>query len=81
MQPYPCESVEEVARPRGDVPHHLPGDNPYLTEFAERHHIPYAATRGGAATAYPEGLADSSRGRSRIVTDDLPLSGKVLTRS
>ena len=53
MQPYPCESVEEVARPRGDVPHHLPGQNPYLTEFAERHNIPYAATRGGAETAYP----------------------------
>ncbi len=56
MQPYPCESVEEVVRPRGDVPHHLPGENPYLTEFAERHHIPYAATRGGAETAYPEYL-------------------------
>jgi len=54
MQPYPCESAEEVVRPRGAVPHFLPGTNPYLTEFAERHHIPYAATRGGAETAYPE---------------------------
>jgi hypothetical protein len=54
MQPYPCESVVEVARPRGTVPHHLPGANTYLKEFADRYHIPFEATRGGAETAYPE---------------------------
>ena len=38
----------------GDVPHYLPGKNPYLTEFAEKFKLPVAPTRGGAATMYPE---------------------------
>jgi hypothetical protein len=54
MQPYPCESVVEVERPAGEVPSHLPGTNPFLMEFANRCHLPYIATRGGAETAYPE---------------------------
>jgi hypothetical protein len=54
LQPYPCESVDEVVRDRGVVPSHLPGQNQYIQEFAERHHIPFAATRGGAETALPE---------------------------
>ena len=37
--------------------HHLPGANPYLTEFAGRHGLPVDAARGGAATMYPEYLA------------------------
>jgi hypothetical protein len=56
MQPYPCESVTEVVRARGEVPHHLPGQNPFLHEFADKHHLPYAATRGGAETADPNYL-------------------------
>ena len=51
---WPCEYVEEVDRPRDDVPHFLPGRNPMLAEFAERHGIPFEATRGGAETMYPE---------------------------
>jgi hypothetical protein len=54
LQPYPCESVVEVPRPRGEVPHHLPGTNPFLKEFAQRHNLPFEATRGGAETMYPE---------------------------
>jgi len=54
VAPYPCESVEEVDRARGVIPHHLPGTNPYLHEFADRWKIPYEATRGGAETALPE---------------------------
>ena len=49
IAPYPCESVEEVAREKGVVPHHLPGTNPYLDEFATRNHVPLPAARGGAA--------------------------------
>ena len=52
---YPCESVVEVAsQPRGAVPHYLPGENPFLGEFREQSHLPETATRGGAATTYPE---------------------------
>ena len=54
VAPYPCESVEEVDRAAGIVPHHLPGTNPFLHEFADRFNLPYEATRGGADTALPE---------------------------
>lgn len=54
LQPYPCTSVEEIDRPREAVPHHLPGKNPYINEFAEQYHLPVEATRGGANTALPE---------------------------
>lgn len=52
---YPCESVVEIAnRAPGKVPHYLPGENPFVSEFAARHHIPLAAALGGAETMYPE---------------------------
>ncbi len=54
MAPWPCESVDEVDRPAGVVPHYLPGQNAYLDEFARRYRLPYEATRGGAETMYPE---------------------------
>jgi cyclase len=52
---WPCEYVEEILnRPRGDVPSYLPGQNPFLYEYADNHHLPHAAVMGGAATMYPE---------------------------
>ncbi len=54
IAPYPCEAVVEIPRPRGTVPNHLPGDNKFLAEFANREKLPFAATRGGAETMYPE---------------------------
>jgi glyoxylase-like metal-dependent hydrolase (beta-lactamase superfamily II) len=54
IDPYPCEVAEEVERPEGSVPHHLPGANPFLSEFAEKHGLPVEAARGGAQTMYPE---------------------------
>ena len=54
MAPWPCESVDEVDRPPGYVPHHLPGTNPYLYEFAAKYGVPPEAIRGGAETMYPE---------------------------
>src|SRR5450755_310514 len=52
--PYPCEVVQEVERPKGEVPHNLPGKNAFLTEFSQRHGLPQAAANGGAVTMYPE---------------------------
>jgi hypothetical protein len=50
-----CQADEEVpGRDPAEVPHYLPGENPYITEFAERHGLPVPPTRGGAETAYPE---------------------------
>jgi hypothetical protein len=52
---YPCESVVEIAnQPRGAVPNFLPGENPFVAEFAAKLGIPVAATLGGAETMYPE---------------------------
>jgi hypothetical protein len=54
IQPYPCQPAVEIERPPGDVPHFLPGRNPFLTEFGDAHALPPDATRGGAETALPE---------------------------
>jgi hypothetical protein len=54
IPPYPCGVVQEIDRAKGQVPHYLPGTNPYMTEFAVRHSLPLEATRGGAETMYPD---------------------------
>jgi hypothetical protein len=54
IAPWPCEPVDEVDRPEGVVPHHLPGTNPFLNEFPANYGIPPEAARGGAETMYPE---------------------------
>ena len=52
---YPCSYVEEVAnRPRGTVPSYMPGENPFMTEYADQFHLPHDAVLGGAETMYPE---------------------------
>jgi hypothetical protein len=49
------EIVDEIAgRSPSYVPHHLPGENRHLMEFAESVGLPFAATRGGRDTMYPE---------------------------
>ena len=57
IDPYPCEVVEEVPHPQGYVPHYLPGANPFLSEFRDKHQLTNAVERGGAATMYPDGAA------------------------
>jgi hypothetical protein len=52
--PEPCEPQVEIPRAQGEVPHYLPGENPYLTEFATMFNLPLEAVRGGAVTMYPE---------------------------
>jgi hypothetical protein len=54
IPPYPCEMVQEVERPKGDVPHILPGANTFLNEFPTKHGLPAEAAMGGAETMYPE---------------------------
>jgi hypothetical protein len=51
---WPCQSVEEGERPRGAVPSFLPGQNPWIAEYAATHELPQEATLGGAETIYPE---------------------------
>ena len=54
IAPYPCESVEEVIRPKGVIPHHLPGTNTFLKEYQQAHGVPEEGAMGGADTLYPE---------------------------
>ena len=55
VPPYPCAVVQEVEREKGQIPHFLPGANPYMTEFATKYNLPVESTRGGANTMYPGG--------------------------
>jgi hypothetical protein len=50
---FNCEYAAELPGAQ-KVPNHLPGANPYLTEFADWYGLELAATRGGAETMYPE---------------------------
>jgi hypothetical protein len=54
LSPFSCIPAIEIERPRGAVPHFLPGANPFLAEFAEQEGLPLEAARGGAETMYPE---------------------------
>jgi hypothetical protein len=56
LSPFSCIPAIEIERPRGAVPHHLPGTNSFLQEYAERHGVPFEVSRGGAATMYPDYL-------------------------
>ena len=53
IPPYPCGVVQEIDRAAGEIPHFLPGTNPYMSEYAIRHGLPLEAARGGAETMYP----------------------------
>ena len=52
--PYPCSVEVEIDRDQNEIPHNLPGQNPYLNEFAARYRLPVDARAGGAETMYPE---------------------------
>jgi len=54
LAPYPCLPAVEVPRAKGEIPHHLPGDQDPTEEFAAKHKVPVEAARGGAETALPE---------------------------
>jgi hypothetical protein len=51
---YNCEYTVEVPKPKNDVPHFLPGQNPFLKDFANKYGLPFEAVWGGAETTYPE---------------------------
>lgn len=51
---YNCEYAMEVPKSKNDVPHFLPGQNPFLKDFANKYGLPFEAVWGGAETTYPE---------------------------
>jgi hypothetical protein len=54
MSVEPCIIADELAQPRGYVPHWLPGKNPTLDVYAEQFESPLEANQGGPETMYPE---------------------------
>jgi hypothetical protein len=66
IPPYPCTVVTEVDRPRGVVPHYLPGTNPDVSWFAKRYNIPLDVVMSGAANMYPEIRSKIPRSRGGL---------------
>ena len=54
IPPYPCTVVTEVDRPKGVVPHYLPGTNNDISWFSRRYGIPMDVVTAGAANMYPD---------------------------
>ncbi len=71
---YPCTAVVEIAdQVRGAVPNYMPGENPFLKEYGAEFNLPEVATRGGAATTYPE-FQSQLKGAGRV--RNAPQSGR-----
>lgn len=51
---YNCEYAMEVPRDRHEVPHYLPGQNPWLGEYEGKYVMPKEGVRGGAESLRPE---------------------------
>jgi len=50
---YNCEYAMEIPTDKNEVPHFLPGQNPFIGEFSSRHGMPEGGVRGGAETLLP----------------------------
>jgi glyoxylase-like metal-dependent hydrolase (beta-lactamase superfamily II) len=59
---YNCEYAMEVPKPKNQVPHFLPGKNPFIKEFADKFGLPFDAVFGGAEATYPENMAKIEAG-------------------
>jgi hypothetical protein len=52
---WPCEYVDELpGAPRTAVPSYMPGQNPFVMDFAAKYQIPVEGALGGPETMYPE---------------------------
>ena len=69
IPPYPCTVVTEVDRPKGEVPHYLPGTNPDVAWFSNRYGIPMDVINAGAANMYPEIRAKIPRAMGGFAPD------------
>ncbi|HEV3333171.1 MAG TPA: MBL fold metallo-hydrolase [Bryobacteraceae bacterium] len=77
----PAQITDELGgRPKGAVPHYLPGETAHIQEFVTKSGVPAEAARGGAATIYPEYMAKLKSGNldNRLFPEPLP--GKNLPR-
>ena len=58
---YNCEYVMEVPMDKNDVPMYLPGQNPFIQDWAKKFGLPFEAVFGGAPTTYPDYLPTMER--------------------
>ncbi len=58
---YNCEYVMEVPMDKNKVPYYLPGQNPFIQDFAKKFGLPFDAVFGGAPTTYPDYLPTLER--------------------
>jgi glyoxylase-like metal-dependent hydrolase (beta-lactamase superfamily II) len=75
---YPCVPGDEIPRPFGEVPHYLPGANPYLKEHLARTNVPELAWEGGSETIYPEFRDKIAQGN--LVRSTTPSPGASLNK-
>jgi len=59
---YNCEYAMEVPKPKNQVPHFLPGKNPFIKDFANKFGLPFDAVFAGAEATYPEYMAKIEAG-------------------
>ncbi|HUI80377.1 MAG TPA: MBL fold metallo-hydrolase [Bryobacteraceae bacterium] len=77
----PAQITDELGgRPKGAVPHYLPGETAHIQEFVTKSGVPAEAARGGSATIYPEYMAKLKSGNldNRLYPEPAP--GKTLPR-
>jgi cyclase len=73
---YNCEYVMEVPKPKNQVPHFLPGKNPFIKDFSNKFGLPFDAVFAGAEATYPDyvskiesgSLSAPARGATRDAT-------------
>src|SRR5918996_4949378 len=72
---HPCTAVFEGLE-KGQVPHFMPGENPFLKDIRNRYGLPLDAPTGGAETMFPEyrsKLRESEWTRGRAAgRDEIP---------
>jgi glyoxylase-like metal-dependent hydrolase (beta-lactamase superfamily II) len=68
MPPYPCHPAVEVPHEKGEVPHYLPGENPFLGDYAKKNNLPPQEVRGGADTALPESIKPGFKPQAAAAT-------------
>ncbi len=82
----PAHIVDELPNHTpGDVPHYLPGTNPFLDDFHARHGLPANLPVGGVETIYPEyaarlagrGEADSSTPATSVAASAAETDGNA----
>jgi len=71
---YNCEYAMEVPKPKNQVPHFLPGKNPFIKDFANKFGLPFDAVFAGAEATYPEYMTKIEAG-SFATTRKTPDSG------